>query len=117
MKKVLVTIFAITLATAAFAQDSTNATNSLTQNTTTQVHRMQNHDGVMMKNGEVMVMKNGHASPLTQDLILADGTTVMADGRVKMKEGTTSTLQDGDYFRMDGTKGNMKMMQNNMPKQ
>jgi hypothetical protein len=117
MKKVLVIIFAITLATGAFAQDSTNATNNLTQNNTTQVHKMQNHDGVMMQNGKIIVMKNGQSSPLTQDLVLADGTTVMADGRVKMKDGTTSTLQDGDYIRMDGTRGSMKMMQNNMPKQ
>ena len=117
MKKVLAAIFAITLATGAFAQDSTNSTNNVTQNNNTQVHKKQNHDGVMMQNGKVTVMKNGQASPLTQDLVLANGTTVMADGRVKMKDGTTSTLQDGDYIRMDGTKGSMKMMQNNMPKQ
>ena len=117
MKKVLAAIFAITLATGAFAQDSTNSTNNVTQNNNTQVHKKQNHDGVMMQNGKVTVMKNGQASPLTQDLVLANGTTVMADGRVKMKDGTTSTLQDGDYIRMDGTRGSMKMMQNNMPKQ
>jgi X-X-X-Leu-X-X-Gly heptad repeat protein len=45
---------------------------------------------------------------------LTDGTTVLADGTVKMKDGTTATMQEGDYFKMDGTKGNMKMKQNSM---
>ena len=109
MKKVFIAIFALTLATGAFAQDSTGSINN-----TPQLHKMQNHDGVIMKSGKVILMKNGQSSILTENLVLADGTTVMADGTVKLKDGTTATMQEGDYFKMDGTKGNMKMKQNSM---
>jgi hypothetical protein len=109
MKKVLIVFFALSLTSGAFAQDSTNGSNNMSQ-----MHQMQNHDGVMMKNGKVMMRKNGQVSVLTQDLVLADGTTVMADGTVKLKDGTTATRQGGDYVKMDGTRGKMKMNQNSM---
>jgi hypothetical protein len=109
MKKVLIAIFALTLATGAFAQDSTGAMNN-----SPQMHKTQNHEGVIMRSGKVILMKNGQSSVLTQDLVLADGTTITADGTVKLKDGTTATMQEGDYFKMDGTKGNMKMKQNSM---
>lgn len=109
MKKVLIAIFALTLTTGSFAQDSTHGMNNMSH-----VPKMQNHEGVIMKDGKVILMKNGQSSVLTQDIVLADGTTVMADGTVKMKDGTTATMQEGDYFKMDGTKGNMKMKQNSM---
>ena len=110
MKKLFIAIFALGLTAGAFAQDSTGAINN-----TPQVHKMQNHDGVIMKSGKVILMKNGQSSILTEDLVLTDGTTVMADGTVKSKDGTTATMQEGDYFKMDGTKGNsMKMKQNSM---
>ena len=110
MKKLFIAIFALSLTAGAFAQDSTGAVNN-----SPQMHTMQNHDGVIMKNSKVILMKNGQSAILTQDLVLADGTTVMADGTVKMKDGTTATMQEGDYFKMDGTKGNMKMKQHSMP--
>ena len=104
MKKVLVAVFAIALTTGAFAQDSTGTMN----NKMSQSSKMNDHSGVMMKDGKVMVMKNGQVSTLTDNLVLDNGTTVMANGTVKMSDGTTSTMQDGDYMKMDGTKGKMK---------
>lgn len=109
MKRVLIVFFALALAGGSFAQDSTNGMNNMSQ-----MHKMQSPDGVMMRNGKVLVRKDGQVSVLTQNLVLADGTTVMADGTVKMKDGTTATMQEGDYFKMDGTKGNMKMDHNSM---
>jgi hypothetical protein len=112
MKKVLVSVFAIIFSLAVFAQDSTNSMSKTTP------HRMQNHDGVLMRNGKLMVMKSGQTSMLTQDLTLSNGTVVMANGTVKKQDGTTVILQDGDYVGMDGTMGNMKnrMHQNKMGK-
>ena len=110
MKKLFIAIFALSLTAGAFAQDSTGAINNMPQ-----VNKTQSHDGVIMKNGKVILMKNGQSSILTQDLVLSDGTTVMADGNVKMKDGTAATMQEGDYFKMDGSKGNIKMKQNSMP--
>src|SRR5665647_1107606 len=103
MKKVLIAFFAVALTSGAFAQNSTNGTNNMSQQQT-----MQNADGVIMQNGKVLQRRAGQVSVLTQNLVLADGTTVMPEGTVKMKDGTTITMQEGDYFKMDGTKGNIK---------
>jgi len=97
MKKVLVALFALMLTSGVFAQDST-------------------HDGAIMKDGKMLLMKNGQAIPLTQDLVLANGTIITAVGTVKMKDGTTTTLKEGDYVLMDGTRGKLKMKKDNMSK-
>ncbi len=54
MKKVLVSLFAITLTLGALAQDSTSSMNNMSQHQNTQ-----KHDGVMMRDGKVMMRKNG----------------------------------------------------------
>ena len=104
MKKVLVSLFAITLTLGVFAQDSTNSTST----TMTPRQHMQNHDGVIMRDGKLLVMKNGQTSLLSSDLTLNNGTVVMANGTVKTQDGTVTTLKDGDYVAMDGTMGNIK---------
>ena len=39
-------------------------------------------DGVMMQNGKMMMMKAGKAAgPMTSEMTMSNGTTVMADGR------------------------------------
>ena len=98
MKKVLISLFAITLTLGVFAQDSTMAPK----------HNMQHHEGVIMKNGKLLMMKNGQTTQLTSDLTLDNGTVVMADGSVKTKDGIITTLKEGDYVGMDGTIGNTK---------
>ena len=103
MKKVLLSIFAITLSLGVFAQDS-----SMNHMNNMEHHKMKSHDGIMMKNGKVMVMENGKTSELTQDRTLSNGTVVSSNGTVKMADGTTKTLTNGDYVNMNGTMGNMK---------
>ena len=66
----------------------------------------------VMENGKVMAMKNGKEMILTQNMMLKNGATVMPDGMVKMKDGTTNMLKDGQYVDIDGKMGmmsNMKM--------
>ena len=104
MKKVLVSLFAITFTLGVFAQDSTNTTN----NNTNQTQGVQKHEGVIMKDGKLLMMKDGQTTQLTTDLTLDNGTVVTADGTVKNKDGTTTTLKEGDYVAMDGTTGNIK---------
>jgi hypothetical protein len=108
MKKVLVSLFAITLTLGVFAQDSTSGKHSMAQK----------HEGVIMKDGKLLMMKNGQTTQLTTDLTLDNGTVVMADGTVKAKDGTTSTLKEGDYVTMNGMTGNIKTkwQQNKMSK-
>lgn len=109
MKRVLIAFFALVFTGGSFAQEPANGINNIRE-----MHKMQSKDGVMMRNGKVLVRKDGQVSVLTQNIVLADGTTVMPEGTVKMKDGTTIMMQEGDYFKMDGTKGNMKTDQNSM---
>ena len=103
MKKVWVSLFAITLSLGVFAQDSTNQTNP-----TTSQQSVKSHDGVIMKDGKLLMVKNGQATQLTADLTLDNGTVVKSDGTVQAKDGTTTTLKEGDYVTMEGTTGNVK---------
>jgi hypothetical protein len=113
MKKVLATLLAITLTLGVFAQDSANTMNKMAQK-----QNMQKHDGVIMKDGKLLMMKNGQTTQLTSDLTLDNGTVVMTNGTVKAKDGSTTTLKEGDYVSMDGTTmGNInKWPKNNMGK-
>jgi hypothetical protein len=103
MKKVLASLFAVTLTLGVFAQDSTNSASVMTPR-----QHMQIHDGVIMRNGKLLVTKSGQTSLLNQDLTLTNGTVVMANGTVKTQDGTVTTLKEGDYVGMDGTMGNIK---------
>ncbi|MDQ2718595.1 MAG: hypothetical protein M3Z26_02355 [Bacteroidota bacterium] len=101
MKKVLLALLAITLSFGVFAQDSASSM-SHSQN-----RNSRRHDGIMMRNGKLMVWENGQGSQLTQDRTLSNGTIISSNGTVKMSDGTTKTLKDGDYIGMDGTMGTM----------
>ena len=60
-------------------------------------------DGLLMKEGKIMQMKDGLSKPIEKDVTLKNGTIVMKDGTVKTKEGKTIVLKDGDWVMMDGT--------------
>lgn len=104
MKKVLILALAFACtAGAVSAQDSLGH----------KMHKMGDHkmkDCVMMKDGKVMVMKDGQKSELTDDMTLSNGTTVMKDGTVKTSDGQTMMLKDGDWVGMDGKMGKMGRM-------
>gem|GEM_PF-1135307 len=87
MKMLFLSIFAIALSFGVFAQDSTR---------------------IVMKDGKMMVKKNGEKTQLTQDTTLSNGTSVMLNGTVKTSDGNTVILQNGDFVNMDGTIGKMK---------
>jgi len=59
-------------------------------------------DGMMMKDGKMMQMKAGTMTEMTQDITLSDGTMVMKNGEVMMKDGKKMTLKNGDMITMDG---------------
>ncbi len=106
MKKVFLSAFAFILTAGAFAQSS--STDSSTSMNKTEMHqKMQSHDGVIMKDGKLLVTKNGQAAPLTENVTLNDGTIVTPDGTVKKTDGTTVTLKEGDYVTADGKLGNL----------
>ena len=60
-------------------------------------------DGIMMQNGEVMMMKAGKpAGPMTSDMTMANGTKVTTAGLLIMKDGTQAEMKDGQMMMMDG---------------
>lgn len=70
---------------------------------------MKMKDCVMMKDGQMMVMKGGEKMKMDKDMTMSNGTMVMTDGTVKMKNGKTKMLKDGDCLYMDGKMTKMKM--------
>src|ERR1019366_5781163 len=63
---------------------------------------MMSHDGVMMKDGKMMVMKSGSTTAMNDTMTMSDGTKVMTDGGVMMSDGTKMMMKDGDCISMDG---------------
>jgi hypothetical protein len=60
-------------------------------------------NGVMMKDGKMMMMMDGKASgPMDHDITMSDGTKVMKDGMVKMKDGKEMHMKEGQIMMMDG---------------
>src|SRR5882672_804590 len=59
--------------------------------------------GVMMKDGKMMMMMDGKATgPMEHEMTMADGTKVMANGMVKRKDGKEIHMKDGQMMMMDG---------------
>ena len=62
----------------------------------------------MMKDGKMQVMKNNKPMTMYKDMILGNGTEVMTNGMVKMKNnGMSMTMKDGDMIYMDGKMSKM----------
>jgi hypothetical protein len=57
-----------------------------------------------------MVMKNGESMAMSKDMTMSNGTTVMTDGIVKMKDGKTTTINNGECIYMNGKMSKMKNM-------
>ena len=65
-------------------------------------------DHIMMKDGKMQVMKNNKPMTMYKDMILGNGTEVMTNGMVKMKNnGMSMTMKDGDMIYMDGKMSKM----------
>ena len=52
-------------------------------------------DLLMMKNGQMLILRGSEMIALSEDLILSDGTRIARDGRVIMADGTFQKLAEG----------------------
>jgi len=59
-------------------------------------------DMVVMKNGTMMVVRNGEMKPTDMVMTLSNGTKVAMDGTITMRDGTSRILMDGEAMTMDG---------------
>jgi hypothetical protein len=60
-------------------------------------------DHVAMKEGRVIVVRDGQAGPLTEPMIFPNKLNVAPDGTCAYPDGSHSRLMDGQLFRLDGT--------------
>ena len=60
-------------------------------------------EGVMMRNGKMMLMKHGKAArPMDEDITLGNGTVISSDGTIKSKGGREFRMRNGQVMMMDG---------------
>ena len=60
-------------------------------------------EGVMMRNGKMMIVKHGKpAMPMDDDITVGDGTVVSADGTIKLKGGREFRMKNGQMMMRDG---------------
>jgi hypothetical protein len=60
-------------------------------------------DGVMMKDGKMMMMKSGKVTgPMDKEMTMSDGTKVKPDGSMMMKDGKMMMMMNGQMMMMDG---------------
>jgi len=85
------------LTSDGFVSDGAQAVNRFDGNTT-----VVNQDGYFLQNGRVMVFRNGSSTQLNNEAFLTDGSRIMADGTIIMRDGTRSTLREGQRLDFQG---------------
>jgi hypothetical protein len=58
-------------------------------------------DMLMMKDGQLLILRDGEMIALLEDMILPDGTRITIDGRVVMIDGTYAALVEGQAIIVD----------------
>ncbi len=64
-------------------------------------------DHILMTDARMQVVKNNKPMPMYKDMVLGNGTKVSTDGTVKMKNGESIKIKDGDMIYMNGNMGKM----------
>lgn len=92
MKKlILFLVFVVAYTTGFTAQDLDS-------------NQEQNHDQIMVVNGDVLLIQNNHPMPLQSRITLSDGTIVNPDGTYQTKDFKRFRLHDGECLDNDGIK-------------
>jgi len=59
-------------------------------------------DGLLMRNGIMMIVLSGKMSPITGDTILDNGYKIMKGGMIIKKDGSKLVLSEGQHLDMAG---------------
>ena len=62
---------------------------------------MMGDDLLMLKNGQMLILRNSEMIALMEDMILSDGTRIAQDGRVIMVDGTFQRLVEGQAILVE----------------
>lgn len=104
MKRIILTsAMAMMLCAIGYAQDTpAKKINKQPPVTASPKTVAQQPDQVVMKDGRLVVVKNGKESDMKEDVILGNGTVITMDGMVKTKEGKTIRLNNGESIDANG---------------
>jgi hypothetical protein len=100
MKKTALVIILFVFTFGAYAQNNSPDISLVAQSL--DQSKMNKKDCVMMKNGKMLVMKDGKTMDMTGDVTLNDGSVVSKNGTIKMKDGSTKAIKNGDTVDMNG---------------
>lgn len=59
-------------------------------------------DMIVMQDGQVMLMQNGELVPMLEGMTTLDGSLVLPDGTVRMADGTTRRMAEGETMTIAG---------------
>lgn len=59
-------------------------------------------DGILLKDGKVLVTQMGRTTPLTQEMSLTNGTKISPNGTIVTSAGVSTQLQEGDLMSLSG---------------
>ena len=59
-------------------------------------------DHVAMKNGKLILVKDGESTPLDHDILFPDGSKLVTDGTLRTRDGRLKRVIDGELFKLDG---------------
>ena len=97
------------LSTVAFAQESMQKNND-SMGKKREMHSMNKgmakkammKDGYIMKNGRMMVVKNGMTMRMEKAIMMPNGSTVKPNGELTTKDGKKTMLKNGAIVDKDG---------------
>jgi hypothetical protein len=107
MKKLVGLALVSLTSLACFSQDSIKMKDAGMQDTA-MMSGGKMKDCLLMKNGQVMVVRAGQKNVLNRPMTLDNGTSVAQDGTMTMTNGKTKKLMEGQWIGMNGKMGKMK---------
>ena len=60
-------------------------------------------DHIIMREGKVILLRNGGEMPMEEEMTMSDGTRVMPNGQMLMPDGATRMMREGETMTIDRT--------------
>jgi hypothetical protein len=55
----------------------------------------------MMRDGKIIVLRNGEEMPMEEEMTMSDGTRVMRNGQILRAAGTARMMREGETLTME----------------
>jgi hypothetical protein len=107
MKKFVGLLLVSLIGLACYSQDSIKLKDAKMQDTS-MMSGGKMKGCLLMKNGQVMLVRSGQKNVLNRPMTLDNGTSVAPDGTVTMTNGKTKKLMEGQWIGMNGKMGKTK---------